>query len=140
MLKVILKVILQIMHMHIPIRVALPRRNMEVTNDLVDADATLDAAAFSSLFVEVLGVVLALALLDAVAAAEGPGYRGIGVAHFVAGLAAAFFFAVRRGRRPVAAAAIVRGEVGGWVVGVSGRKGSALRHCKLRIKLQNCPT
>jgi hypothetical protein len=45
---------------------------MEVSDDLVDADAAFQTAAFLALLVEVLGVVFALALFYALAAPKRP--------------------------------------------------------------------
>jgi hypothetical protein len=45
---------------------------MEVSNDLVDANAALETASLLSLLVEMLGVVFALALLDTLAATKRP--------------------------------------------------------------------
>jgi hypothetical protein len=45
---------------------------MEVSNDLVDANAALETASLLSLLVEMLGVVFALALLNTLAATKRP--------------------------------------------------------------------
>jgi hypothetical protein len=111
----ILEIILQIMHMQIAIGKRLPRCDVEIANDLVYADGALQAAALAALGVEVFGVVLALALLDAFAAAKRPGYGGVGVAHFVACVAAAGFGGAGGGWGAVAFAAVVGREVGGFV-------------------------
>jgi hypothetical protein len=85
----ILEEIFQIVHMQVPVRERLSRRNVKVSNDLVDANATLNAATFPTLLVEMFGVVFALALLDTLAATEGPGNGGVGIADLVARVAAA---------------------------------------------------
>ena len=105
--------------MRLSITEALSRRKVEVSYDLVDADAAFDAAAFAALLVELLAVVFALALFDVFAAAEGPGDGGVGFAHFGAGVAAAGFCGGGGGRCAVAVAAIAGVEVGGFV-GVAG--------------------
>jgi hypothetical protein len=45
---------------------------VEVSYDLVDADAALETAAFLALLIKVFGVVFALTLFYALAATEGP--------------------------------------------------------------------
>jgi len=109
------KVILQIMHMRLSITEALSGREVEVANDLVDADAAFDPAAFTALRVELFAVVFALALLNIFAAAEGPGDGGVGFADFGAGVAAAGFYGVGRGGGAVALAAVFGVEVGRFV-------------------------
>lgn len=84
---------------------------MEVSDDLVDADATLEPAPFLTLRIKVFGIVFALALFHAFAAAKGPRNGGIGIADFVARVAAAGFGGSGRGRRTVAFTAVVRVEV-----------------------------
>ncbi len=113
-----IEVIIQIVHVHLPVAETAPRRDVEVTNHLVHAEAALDAAALAALRVQQVAVVFALALLDALAAAEGPADRGVGFADFFAGVAAAGFDG-RGGRGGTeAVAAVVWGEMGGWVVAV----------------------
>jgi hypothetical protein len=90
---------------------------VEVADDLVHAQAALDAAAFVALLVQALGVVLAQALLDVLALAEGPGRLGVRLPDFVAGVAAAGFLGVGRGRGAVAVAAVARVEMGCGFVG-----------------------
>ncbi len=58
--------------MHVAVAEAAAGRQVEVAHHLVDAQAALDAAALVTLLVQPLGVVLALALLDVLAAPEGP--------------------------------------------------------------------
>ncbi len=100
------KVIFQIMHMHLSVAETLPRREMEVSDDLIDADAAFNAAAFAALLVELFTVVFPLALLDVFATPEGPGGRGVGVANFRAGVAAPGLRSGGGGGRAVAAAAV----------------------------------
>jgi len=129
------KVILQIMHMRLSITEALSRRKVEVSYDLVDADAAFDAAAFAALLVELLAVVFALALFDVFAAAEGPGDGGVGFAHFGAGVAAAGFYGVGRGRGAVALAAVFGVEVSGFVFVAVGGPGLVWEVCKVRAAI-----
>jgi hypothetical protein len=46
--------------------------NVEVSDDLVDLDATLQATSLLALLIEMFGVVLSLALLDALTTAKRP--------------------------------------------------------------------
>jgi hypothetical protein len=88
---------------------------MEVADDFVDFDGAFETAAFFALGVEVLGVVFALALFDAFAAAKGPADGGVGVADVVAGVAAAGLGGICRGWGSVTFTAVVGVEVGGFV-------------------------
>ena len=105
-------VVLKVVHVHVAIAEALAGGNVEVANDLVDAQAAFDAAAFAALLVQTLGVVLALALLDVLATAEGPRGLRVRLADFVARLAASGFDSVRRGVRAIARTTIVGVKVG----------------------------
>jgi hypothetical protein len=84
---------------------------VEVADDLVDPDAAVEAASLLSLCIEFLGIVLALALLDALAAAERPRYRGVCVADIVAGVTAAGLDCVLRGGCAVAFSTVVGGKM-----------------------------
>ena len=86
---VVLEIVFQIVDMHVAIAEGLPRREVEVSYNFVDADPALDAAAFLPLCVEVLGVMFALALLDTLATAKRPRNTGISFAHLVTVVAAA---------------------------------------------------
>ncbi len=92
-------VVLQVVHVHVSVAEATAGRKVEVSDNLVDAQAALDAAALFALLVELLGVVFPLALLHALAPTEGPGGLGICFTDFVAGIAAAGLLRVGRGSR-----------------------------------------
>lgn len=49
-----LEEVLQVMHVHIPITHTLSRREVEITNDLIDSHTARDQAALPPLFVEML--------------------------------------------------------------------------------------
>ena len=91
------EVVVQIVYVHVAIAEAAPGRDVEVADDLVDAQVAFDAAPFAPLLVETLTIAFAFALLDAFAATEGPAVGGVGFADIVAGVAAAGFLGVRRG-------------------------------------------
>jgi hypothetical protein len=76
---------------HVPVAEALAWREVEVAHNFVDSDPAFDSAAFSSLLVEVLAVVFALALLYILAAPEGPADASISVPDFSAGIATTRF-------------------------------------------------
>ena len=101
------EVVVQVVHVHVAVAEALARREVEVAHHLVDADAALDAAAFAALLVEVLAVVFALALLDVLASAKRPAHAGVGVSHFVAGVAAAGLARRTGSRRAIAFPAVI---------------------------------
>ena len=100
-------VVLEVVHVHVAVAEAATGRDVEVADDLVDAQATLDAAAFMSLFIQPLGVVLALALLDALASAESPRRLRIRLSDLVASRAATGLLGVVWGRSAAARAAVV---------------------------------
>jgi hypothetical protein len=68
----VLEVVLQIMDVHIAVGEGLAGGEVEVAHHFVHPDPAFYPASLFALGVEVLGVVLALALLDALAAAKGP--------------------------------------------------------------------
>lgn len=115
-------VVLEVVDVHVAVAEAAAGGDVEVADDLVDAQATLDAAALVALLVQPLGVVLPHALLDVLAAAKGPGRLGVGLAHLVTGLATSGLHGTRRGGGAVAASAVVGVEVlGGLFVVVEGQ-------------------
>ena len=113
---VVLEVVFQVVHVHVAVGKGLARCKVEVSDDLVHADPAFDSAAFHALRVEVFGVVFALALLYAFAAAKGPRDGRIGFAHFVAGVAAARFLCLLGGGSTVAFAAVVGVKMRGIVL------------------------
>jgi hypothetical protein len=68
----IFEVVFQVVHVHVAVGEGLSGSDMEVSDDLVDSNATLETAALLSLLVEVLGIVFALTLLNALSATERP--------------------------------------------------------------------
>lgn len=111
------KVLIQIMHVHLRRGEALTGGDVEVADDLVDAEVAGDVAAFFAHGVETLRVVFAFALLDVLAFAEGPADAGVGFANVFAGLAAAGLgVGFVGGGGAVAVAAVAGVEVGGGVV------------------------
>lgn len=81
-------VVLEIVDVHVAVAKAAAGGDVEVTDDLVHAQPTVDAASFVALGLEVLGVVFPFALLDALSGAEGPRRLGICFTDLVAGVAA----------------------------------------------------
>ena len=108
----VLEVIFKVMYMEIAIGEGLSRGNVEVSNDLVHLDVALETASLLALLVEMLSVVLAFTLLDALATTERPRYGGVRIAHFVAGVAAVSLLCIGGGWSAVAFAAVVGGKVG----------------------------
>lgn len=68
----VFEVVFQIMHVHVAVGERLSGSDMEVSNDLVDTDATFETASFLALLVKMLCVVLPLALFDTLSTTEGP--------------------------------------------------------------------
>jgi len=107
----VLEVVLEVVHVHVASGERLSRRNVEVSNDLVDANAALQTASLLSLLVEVLGVVFTLALLDALATTKRPRYRSVCVADLVASVTAAGLDRVGGSRCAVALSAVIGSEM-----------------------------
>jgi hypothetical protein len=68
----VLEVVFKVVHVEVAVGEGLSRGNMEVSDDLVDLDAALQATSLLALLVEVFGIVLSLTLLDALATTERP--------------------------------------------------------------------
>jgi hypothetical protein len=109
-------VVLQIVNVHVAAAEASSRSKVEVANNLVHAQATLNAATFLTLSIQLLSIVLALTLLDALSTAKGPRRLGVGFTNFVTSLAAAGLSGIRRGLSTVAATAVGGIEVGGSII------------------------
>lgn len=107
------EIVLQVVRVDLTAGEAAAGGDVEVADDLVDAQDALKAAAFAALGVDARRVALPFALLDVGALAKGPVLSCVGFAHFVASVAAAFFD--RAGERVCAAAvaAVVWVEVFG---------------------------
>jgi hypothetical protein len=105
-------------HVHVAVAEAAAGRDVEVAHHLVDAQTALDAAPFVPLLVQLLAVVLALALLDALAPAEGPPLLRVGLPDLLARVAAPGLLRVAWGVGAAAGAAV------GWV---EMRRGLVLR-------------
>lgn len=113
-------VVLEIVDVHVAVAEAAARRKVEVSNDLVDAETTLDAASLLALLLQLLGVMLAQTLLDILALTERPRSLRIRLSNLLASVTAAGFLGVGRGRGAIAGAAVVGVQVlGGLVAGVA---------------------
>lgn len=100
-------VVLEVMDVHVAVAETATGGEVEVADDLVDAQAASDLASLVALLVQALGVVLARALLDVLAAAKGPRCLGVRLTHLVTRVTTAGLLGVGRGRGAVAAAAVV---------------------------------
>lgn len=107
----VLEVILEVVYVHVSGRERLSRRDVEVADNLVDSNATLETATFLTLFVEMFGVVFALALLHSLAATKRPRYRGVCVADIVAGVTAVGLDGIGRSRRTIALSTVIGVEM-----------------------------
>jgi hypothetical protein len=85
-------------NVHVASRERLSGGDVEVADYLVNTDAALKTASLLSLCIEVLGIMFALALLDALSTAKGPGYRCVCLADFITRVAAARLDCVGRCR------------------------------------------
>jgi hypothetical protein len=111
-------VVLEVVHVHVTVAEGASRRQVKVSDHLVHTQAALDAAALVSLLVEALGVVLALTLLDVLAAAKSPRGLSVRFPNFVTRVAAPGLLRVRRRLRAVAATAVLGVEMGCLIFGV----------------------
>lgn len=74
--------------MHVTIAVTASWSNMEIANDLVHPYPSLYPTTLLALRIKSFAVVFAFALLDIFASAKCPRGRRVGVAYFIAGIAA----------------------------------------------------
>jgi hypothetical protein len=81
-------VVLQVVDVHVTAAKASAGSKVEVTNDLVHTQTTLDTASLLALGIQLLAIVFSLALLNTLATAKGPRGLRIGFTDFVASLAA----------------------------------------------------
>ena len=114
-----IQIIIQIMHVHCSITETPSWRNVEISNDFVDPESAFDPTALPTLSVQFFAVVFALALFDVFATAKSPGDRGVGFAHFFAGVAAAGLHSCGGRNGTIAVAAVLRVEVRGRFVAVT---------------------
>jgi hypothetical protein len=107
----VLEVVVQVVYVHVASRERLSRSNVEIADNFVDSNATLETASLLSLGIEVFGIVLALALLHALTTTKRPRYRGVSIADFIARVTATGLGCVGGGRRAVAVSAVIGGEM-----------------------------
>ena len=107
------QIIIQIMHMHRSIAETPSRRDVEISDDLINAKPALNPAALTTLSVQVFTVMLPLALFDVFTTSKGPGDGGISFAHFFTGTATARFYGCGRRDGAVTIATVVGVKVGG---------------------------
>jgi hypothetical protein len=103
--------VFKVMYVKIAIGEGLSGSDVEVSNNLVHLDVALETAPLLALLVEMLGVVLAFTLLNALATTERPRYGGIRIAYFVAGVAAVGLLCIGGGWSAVALATVVGGKM-----------------------------
>lgn len=114
-MRLVFEVVLEVVDVHVPVGEGLAWCDVEVSDDFVDLDGAFETAAFFALGVQVLGVVLALALFNAFAAAKGPAYGSVGIADIVAGVAAAGLDGIGGGRCAVTFTTVVGVEMRGLI-------------------------
>jgi len=109
-------VVLKIVNMHVAAAEASSGGEMEVTNDLVHAQASLNAATLVTLSVQLLAIMLAFTLLNALTTAKGPRSLGIGLANFVTSLTTSGLLSIGRRLSTIAATAVGGVEVVGGII------------------------
>lgn len=115
-----LPVVLEVVDVHVSVAEGAARSQVEVSNDFVHAEATLNAAALPALLLQLLGVMLARALLDVFSLTERPRGLRVRFSDFLASVTAAGLLRVRRRRGTVTGAAVVGIQVlGSLVAGVA---------------------
>lgn len=113
------KVVFEVVDVHVAIAEGLARGEVEVADDFVDPNSALDTASLPALFVQMFGVVLALALLYILATPERPGDACVGVADLGASVTASCLDRVGRGGSTIALSAVRGIEVCCGFVSVS---------------------
>jgi len=111
-----IKVIVQIVYVHIAIAETSPRCDMEVTHHLVHPDISLNTASFISLSVQSLCVMFSFALLHILTASKSPRHTSICLSYFVASITTAGLLCVWRRVCAVTTAAIIRIQMWSLVV------------------------
>ena len=112
-----LPVILQVMHVHIPVTETSAGGEVKVANHPVNSYAALDTAALTPLLIQSLSVALTKALFHVLTPPELPRRLRIRLPNLVAGVAATGFLRVTWRRRPEARPAIAWVEVGRNLLG-----------------------
>ncbi len=84
-----LKIIVQVVHVHVAVAETATRRHMKVANNFVDPQRTFDPASFLSLRIKAFRIAFSLALLNVLASTKCPGHRSVCFAHLLAGIATA---------------------------------------------------
>lgn len=89
-------VVLEVMNVHVAIAKRASRGKMEVSDDLVNLEGSVNAAALVALLFQSLGVMFALTLLKGSAITKGPGLLSICFSNFLASIAASLLHNVAR--------------------------------------------
>ena len=100
-------IVVEIMEVHKTICDAAAGSDVEVANDFVDTENTLNATAFFALGIKTLTIPFLRALLDIFSFLKGPRVLGISITHFFTRIATPWFTGIGRGWRSTAFAAIV---------------------------------
>jgi hypothetical protein len=117
------EVVLQIVGVHVHVGETATRGNVEVTNNLVHTEDTLNAAALAALGLELFSVSFPLTLLDVGSDTKGPLLSGICLPDFIASAAASGFDRIFWCICSVAPTAVIRIEMSGSVRGrVPGKR------------------
>ena len=66
------QVVIQIVHMHCPIAETPSRRNVEISDDFVDAKPPFNSTPLTALSIKLFAVVFSLALFNVFATAKSP--------------------------------------------------------------------
>jgi hypothetical protein len=109
-------VVLKIVNVHITTAETSAGSEMEVTNDLVHAQASFNTAALIALRIQLLAIVFTLTLLNSLATTKGPRGLSIGFTNFVASLTTASLLSVGGRLSTIAATAVCGIEVVGGIV------------------------
>lgn len=113
----VLEIVVQIMDVHVAIAETPTRSNVEVADNFVDTESTLNPATFLALRVQTLRIAFQLALLDIFSSTKRPRHRSIRFTDFVASIAAAGLLSVWWGWSTVTATTVIRVEMVGFVFG-----------------------
>ena len=113
-----IKKVLEVVDVHVAIAETASWSNVEISNDLVDSDSSLNTASFFALLVESFAVVFPFALLHAFALSESPGNAGVCLSNFLASVTTSLLRRTRWGSCTVATSTVVVSEVNGSFGGV----------------------
>lgn len=108
--------IIEIVDMHIPVAETPSRRNVEISNNLIDSDASLDTAPLLSLQIQSFSVVFPFALFYILSPSKSPRLSGISFSNLLASITTSLLLCIWRRLCAVTTTTVVRSQVRSLIV------------------------